>query len=134
MIITVALNPAIDLTLEVDHFQQADTNRVLAMRQDIGGKGINVARALKALGYEALAVGFAPGVRGRQIEDTLLDSSIGCDFVYIPGEVRTNITVLDRASLSPSSPTAFAAASAAQPGWCWPARSRLPATRRSTPS
>ena len=52
MIITVALNPAIDLTLEVDHFQQADTNRVLAMRQDIGGKGINVARALKALGYE----------------------------------------------------------------------------------
>ncbi len=98
MIITVALNPAIDLTLEVDHFQQADTNRVLALRQDIGGKGINVARVLKAIGYEALACGFAPGVRGRQIEEQLLDSSIGCDFIYIPGEVRTNITILDRAT------------------------------------
>lgn len=98
MIITVALNPAVDLTLEVDHFQQADTNRVLALRQDVGGKGINVARALKALGYEALACGFAPGARGRQIEDQLMDSSIGCEFIYIPGEVRTNITILDRAT------------------------------------
>ncbi|RLT35541.1 MAG: 1-phosphofructokinase family hexose kinase [Chloroflexi bacterium] len=100
MIITVALNPAVDLTLEVDHFQLADTNRVHAVRQDIGGKGINVARSLKALGYEALACGFAPGVRGRQIEDQLLDGGIGCDFIYIPGDVRTNITILDRANHS----------------------------------
>ena len=40
MIITVALNPAVDQTVEVEQFQQADTNRVLAIRWDIGGKGI----------------------------------------------------------------------------------------------
>src|SRR5688572_3319408 len=98
MIITVALNPALDQTVEVEHFVAADTNRVLAMRFDIGGKGINVARALKSLGYEALATGFAPGNRGRQIVDQLEDSGIGCDFVYVPGEMRTNITILDRAT------------------------------------
>jgi 1-phosphofructokinase family hexose kinase len=98
MIITVALNPALDQTVEVEHFSLADTNRVLAMRSDVGGKGINVARALKEIGLEPLATGFAPGVRGRQIVDQLEDAGIGCDFVYVPGEVRTNITILDRAT------------------------------------
>lgn len=98
MIIAVALNPAIDQTVEVDHFHEADTNRVLAIRYDIGGKGINVARALKEIGCEALATGFAAGQRGRMIEDQLLDSGIGCDFVDVPGETRTNITILDRST------------------------------------
>lgn len=98
MIITVALNPALDQTVEVDHFQPGDTNRVVAIRWDIGGKGINVARALKELGYEALATGFAPGPQGRMIEDQLNDSGIGCDFVYVPGDTRTNITILERST------------------------------------
>ncbi len=98
MIITVALNPALDQTVEVEHFAPADTNRVLDMRFDIGGKGINVARVLKTLGFEALATGFAAGARGRQIIEQLEDSGIGCDFIYVPGETRTNITVLDRAT------------------------------------
>lgn len=63
MIITVALNPAVDQTVEVDHFAPGDTNRVISIRWDIGGKGINVARVLKELGYEALATGFAPARR-----------------------------------------------------------------------
>ncbi len=52
----------------------ADTNRVLSLRFDTGGKGINVARVLKALGHEALACGLAAGQRGRQIEEQLLAS------------------------------------------------------------
>lgn len=98
MIITVTLNPAIDQTIEIDGLQIGDTNRVLANRWDIGGKGINVARALKELGYEPLAAGFAPGALGRMIEDQLFDSGIGCEFVSVPGETRTNITILDRGS------------------------------------
>lgn len=98
MIITVALNPALDQTVEVDHFAVGDTNRVLAMRIDISGKGINVARTLQALGYEAVACGLAPGQRGRQIEEQLLSSGINCDFVHVTGETRTNITVLDRST------------------------------------
>ncbi|MSQ29381.1 MAG: 1-phosphofructokinase family hexose kinase [Dehalococcoidia bacterium] len=96
MIITVTLNPAIDETVELDHFVEGDTNRVASIRRDIGGKGINVARVLKELGYEPLAMGFAPGDLGRMIEDTLRDENIGVDFTFLDGVTRTNITILDR--------------------------------------
>ena len=100
MIITLTLNPAIDETVEVDHFSDGDTNRVVAIRRDIGGKGINVARVLKELGYEPLASGFAPGNLGRMIEDTLVDSGIGTELVTFAGETRTNINIIDRATHS----------------------------------
>lgn len=96
MIITVTLNPAIDETVEVDRFVEGDTNRVASIHRDIGGKGINVARVLKELGYEPLAMGFAPGDLGRMIEDTLRDENIGVDFTFLDGVTRTNITILDR--------------------------------------
>ncbi len=96
MIITVTLNPAIDETVELDRFVEGDTNRVASIRRDIGGKGINVARVLKELGYEPLAMGFAPGDLGRMIEDTLRDENIGVDFTFLDGITRTNITLLDR--------------------------------------
>lgn len=97
LIVTVTLNPAIDQTIEVDRFVEGDTNSVVAMRFDIGGKGINVARVLKELGYEPLAMGFAPGDMGRMIEDQLADLGIGTDFAFVPGETRTNVTIVDRA-------------------------------------
>ena len=98
MIITLTLNPAIDETVEVDRFSEADTNRVLSIRRDIGGKGINVSRVLKELGYEPLAAGFAPGKFGRMIEEQLLDAGIGCEFVPYGGETRTNINIMDRST------------------------------------
>ena len=96
MIVAVTLNPAVDQTIELDALVEGDTNRVAAIRWDVGGKGINVARVLKELGYEPLACGFAPGDMGRMIEDSLLDAGIGCEFTFVPGETRTNITILDR--------------------------------------
>ncbi|RLT28350.1 MAG: 1-phosphofructokinase family hexose kinase [Chloroflexi bacterium] len=99
MIVTVTLNPALDQTVEVEGFAISDTNRVCApLRLDISGKGINVARGVKALGFDALACGLAPGQRGRLIEQQLIDSGIECDFVHVSGETRTNITVLDRST------------------------------------
>lgn len=96
MIVTVTLNPAIDQTIEVERFVEGDTNSVVSMRFDTGGKGINVARVLKELDYEPLAMGFAPGDMGRMIEDQLADSGIGTDFAFVPGETRTNVTIVDR--------------------------------------
>jgi 1-phosphofructokinase family hexose kinase len=98
VIITVTLNPAIDQTIEIDRLEVGDTNRVVASRFDIGGKGINVSRVLKELHFEPLAMGFAPGDLGRMIEDQLTDSGIGCDFVYVGGETRTNVTIIDRST------------------------------------
>ncbi len=96
MIVTVTLNPAIDQTIYVERFVEGDTNRVTSMRLDIGGKGINVARGLKAQGHEPLAMGFAPGDMGRVIEDQLADLGIGTDFTFISGNTRTNVTIVDR--------------------------------------
>jgi 1-phosphofructokinase len=96
VIITVTLNPAIDQAIEVDRFVEGDANRIQSIHWGIGGKGINVARVLKELGYEPLAMGFAPGDLGRMIEDQLRDAGIGTDFVFVHGETRTNITILDR--------------------------------------
>lgn len=95
MIVTVTLNPAIDQTLVLSKFVAGDTLRVKASRFDPGGKGINVSRVIRELGGESIAMGFAPGGLGRYLEQTLESQGIICDFIRTPGEMRTNITILD---------------------------------------
>jgi 1-phosphofructokinase/tagatose 6-phosphate kinase len=60
-----------------------------------GGKGVNVARTLKALGQPVIATGFAGGVTGTHIVEQLTDEAILNDFVRIREESRTNTSVLD---------------------------------------
>jgi len=95
MIVTVTLNPAVDQTLELEHFILGDTNRVVQSRIDPGGKGINVSRVLRELGKESMAAGLAPGSLGRFVEHSLLELGILCDFVHTRGQTRTNLTVVD---------------------------------------
>lgn len=98
MIITVTLNPAIDKTVEVPDFSLGTLNRTVSSRMDIGGKGINVAKAVRALGYECVATGLLFGQSGRFAGKALEKLGITCDFVYAPGEVRTNIKINDPVS------------------------------------
>ena len=58
MIATVTLNPCVDKTMTVDHFDIYRMNRVQVLRTDPSGKGINVSKALHALGVETLCSGF----------------------------------------------------------------------------
>lgn len=96
MIITLTLNPAVDLTVTLDEFLPEDTNRITSSRTDPGGKGINVSRVLWELGCESLAMGFVSGTRGRLIEQTLREQGIYTDFLHTPGQTRTNVTIFDR--------------------------------------
>ncbi len=96
MIITVTVNPAVDVTVSLDEFVPEETNRIVASRTDPGGKGINVSRVLWELGCESLAMGFVSGARGRLIEQTLREQGIYTDFVHTPGQTRTNVTIIDR--------------------------------------
>jgi 1-phosphofructokinase family hexose kinase len=95
MIITVTLNAAIDKSLVVPNFRLGRRHRTVEQRTMAGGKGVNIARTLKALGQPVIATGFAGGATGTHIVEQLTEESILNDFVRIREESRTNTSVLD---------------------------------------
>jgi 1-phosphofructokinase/tagatose 6-phosphate kinase len=95
VIVTVTLNAAIDRTLTVPNFQRGQRHRASAGVALAGGKGINVARTLKALGVPVVATGLAGGITGTRIVEELTRESILNDFVRIEGESRTSTAVVD---------------------------------------
>ena len=64
MIISVTLNAAMDRTVAVPNFRQGHKHRSVESRTVPGGKGINVARALRLLGRPVIATGLAGGATG----------------------------------------------------------------------
>jgi 1-phosphofructokinase family hexose kinase len=95
MIITVTLNAAIDKTLEVPSFTPGRRHRTVDQKTMAGGKGVNIARAIKELGQPVIATGLAGGATGTRIVEALGEESILNDFVRIQDESRTNTVVLD---------------------------------------
>jgi 1-phosphofructokinase family hexose kinase len=98
MIITVTLNAAIDKSLSVPNFRLGRRHRTVEQRTMAGGKGVNIARALKALGQPVIATGMAGGATGTHIVEQLTEEAILNDFVRIREESRTNTSVLDPTS------------------------------------
>src|ERR1700734_1754030 len=95
MIITVTLNAAMDKTLEVPSFTPGRRHRTVDQTTMPGGKGVNIARAIKRLGQPVIATGLAGGATGTRIVEGLNDESILNGFVRIREESRTNTAVLD---------------------------------------
>ncbi len=95
MIITVTLNAAIDKSLSVPNFRLGRRHRTVEQRTMAGGKGVNIARALKMLGQPVIATGLAGGATGTHVVEQLTEESILNDFVRIREESRTNTSVLD---------------------------------------
>jgi 1-phosphofructokinase family hexose kinase len=95
MIITVTLNAAIDKTLAVPNFRLGRRHRAVEQTAMAGGKGVNVARALKTLGMPVIATGVAGGPTGTRIIEQLTDEAILNDFVRIREESRTSTAVVD---------------------------------------
>jgi 1-phosphofructokinase/tagatose 6-phosphate kinase len=95
MIVTVTLNAAIDRTLTVPNFQRGQRHRASSGISLAGGKGINVARALKTLGVPVVATGLVGGSTGARIVEALTLEAILNDFVHIEGESRTSTAVVD---------------------------------------
>jgi 1-phosphofructokinase family hexose kinase len=95
MIITVTLNAAIDKTLAVPNFRLGRRHRAVEQTSMAGGKGVNVARALKRLGQPVIATGVAGGPTGTRIIEQLTDEAILNDFVRIREESRTSTAVVD---------------------------------------
>lgn len=95
MILTVTLNAAIDRTLAVPNFHVGRRHRAVEQTAIAGGKGVNVARALKALGRPVLATGTAGGGTGARIVELLEEEGITNDFIRIRDESRMSTAVID---------------------------------------
>ena len=95
MIVTVTVNAALDRTLTVPVFQIGYRHRSSGVLTLTGGKGINVARALKLLDVPVVATGLAGGRTGTRIVEELTSEAILNDFVRIADESRTSTAVVD---------------------------------------
>jgi 1-phosphofructokinase family hexose kinase len=98
VILTVTLNAAIDRTVAVPNFRLGQRHRAVERRTVAGGKGVNVARALKLLGRPVIATGLAGGPTGSRILEQLTEDAILNDFTRIADESRTNLAVIDPTS------------------------------------
>ena len=95
MIYTVTLNPAIDKTVVIENFSPGAVNRVSSVREDPGGKGINVSKCLKNLDTPSVAAVILAGSTGEKLEGMLRDGGIPALPVWAEGESRTNLKIID---------------------------------------
>jgi fructose-1-phosphate kinase PfkB-like protein len=95
VILTVTLNAAIDRTVAVPNFRLGQRHRAVEARTMAGGKGVNIARALRLLGRPVIAAGMAGGGSGTRLLQQLRDESVLTAFTRIAGETRTNLAVID---------------------------------------
>ncbi len=95
MIYTVTLNPAIDKTVVIEKFATGAVNRVGSVREDAGGKGINVSKCLQNLGEVSTAVMILAGEAGDRLERMLQDLQIPVLQVRAEGQSRTNLKIID---------------------------------------
>lgn len=103
MILTVTLNTALDLTYSVPALVPHTSHRVGEMSEHPGGKGINVARVLGALGHETVVTGFAGGANGAVLRDLLAalprqGAPLTDALVTVAGNTRRTLAVADRST------------------------------------
>ncbi|MEU6593462.1 1-phosphofructokinase family hexose kinase [Streptomyces sp. NPDC046881] len=99
MILTVTLNTALDITYRVRSLRPHASHRVTEVTERPGGKGVNVARVLAALGHEVTLTGFAGGGTGGEVRDRLAGTSGLTDaLVPVAGASRRTIAVVDERS------------------------------------
>ncbi|MBS4198201.1 1-phosphofructokinase [Bacillus sp. FJAT-49732] len=95
MIITVTLNPAIDISYRVNNFNINKGHRVENGLKTAGGKGLNVSRVLKQLGEQSLCLGFLGGQNGKWIKKRLEMDGMEQSFTTITEETRTCLAIID---------------------------------------
>ncbi|MFJ1751705.1 1-phosphofructokinase family hexose kinase [Kitasatospora sp. NPDC088134] len=95
MILTVTPNPALDVTYTVPGFRPHSSNRVAGVAAQAGGKGVNVARVLTALGRPARCVLPLGGPTGAAVRAELAAAGLDHAVVPIAADTRRTVTVVD---------------------------------------
>lgn len=97
-IVTITLNPAIDQTVFLDRLQVGAVNRSDCFHRQAGGKGINVSSMLGDFGIATTATGFLGKDNPRLFKELFTSKGIRDEFVWIAGETRTGIKIVDDSS------------------------------------
>ena len=97
MILSVTLNPVLDTTYFIEGFRPVYRTEAHEVRHLAGGKGNNVARALKELGVAARSLTTLGGLAGKRAATLLHDEGIDAVAAWMSGETRHQITVVNRA-------------------------------------
>jgi 1-phosphofructokinase len=94
-ILTLTLNPALDLTVQMSRMEPGQVNRSDAMHTHAAGKGVNVAQVLSDLGHQLTVSGFL-GEDNLQAFETLFAKRGFVDaFIRVPGETRSNLKLAE---------------------------------------
>ncbi|WP_077491121.1 1-phosphofructokinase family hexose kinase [Sinomonas mesophila] len=94
MIVTLTANPSLDRTVELGApLARGEVQRAVSVRQESGGKGVNVSRALKASGLETLAV--LPGDAGDPVLAGLSATHVPFAALPIGAPLRSNVTLTE---------------------------------------
>ncbi|GAB5054688.1 MULTISPECIES: 1-phosphofructokinase [Pediococcus] len=91
MIYTVTLNPSIDYVVQLPKLNLGEVNRLETSYKFPGGKGINVSRILRELGYANQAWGFLGGFTGEFVSDKLNQLNLDSHFTKIADDTRINV-------------------------------------------
>lgn len=94
MILSITMNPSVDISYPLNHFILNKVNRVADVRKTAGGKGLNVTRGIHLSGYPVLATGIVGGTTGDYIKHQLTRDHINYDFYQSPFESRNCIAIL----------------------------------------
>ena len=94
MILTITLNPSVDIAYQLDTFHLDAVNRVEKVQKTAGGKGLNVTRVLKQIGEDVVATGFIGGEIGSYVKKQLTRNDIKNSFVEIGNDTRNCIAIL----------------------------------------
>lgn len=96
MIYTLTMNPTLDITYVVNEIGFGEPVRALEVVKTPGGKGINVSRALRAMGTDSVAMGMVGGYVGEEVLDLLQEEGLILQIAKIKSETRTNVIVVAR--------------------------------------
>ncbi len=94
MILTITMNPSLDISYSLDKFSLNSVNRCISTVKTAGGKGLNVSRVLYEIGENVVATGLLGGKIGDYIEAELEKINIKNDFYRIKNESRNCIAIL----------------------------------------
>lgn len=94
MILTVTMNPSVDIRYNLEHLNVDAVNRVANVSKTAGGKGLNVSRVLVQLEEEVAATGFLGGSLGSFIRTQINDLGINDRFIDSIEDTRNCIAII----------------------------------------